>query len=329
MKAHRVLPALLISLAFIAVLLVYLHSPGSPGGSTSEIHVRLIVSRDFGSTVILEEALTLEEDATALEALRIVSDVEATYGGRFVTSINGFERGGMDGVQVDWLYYINGFLAPVGAADYILREGDVERWDLHPWSSLPMASAIIGDYPEPFLHGYGGDRYPTLILYSDDFRSEAESLEGHLSSLGVEAYLKPMGEAVLGDESLGRFNLIIIGYFKDDLPIKLYEIHDRLGYYAYYDKGGVVHALDWRGSLHSFEGDPDLSLIQASRNPWSLGGTSATSRAAWLITGSTPDSVGSAVEALIQGKTSNLHGLLMVDGEYEPLPLSPREEGEP
>ncbi|MGC8848946.1 MAG: DUF4430 domain-containing protein [Candidatus Bathyarchaeia archaeon] len=325
-KAYRVIPVLLVSIALVAALLFYIHSSGSPGGSASEVHVRLIVSRDFGSTVILQETLTLKEGTSALEALRIASEVETMYGGRFVTSIDGFKRGERNGVQVDWLYYINGLLAPVGAADYILCDGDVERWDLHPWSSLSMASAIIGDYPEPFLHGYGGDRSPTLILYSEDFRSEAERLEGHLSSLGVEAYLKPMGEASPNGDELGSFNLVVIGYFSDGIPSKLNELHDRLGYYAYYDgDAGLVKASDWKGDLHSFEGD--VSLIQASKNPWSPGGTSATVRTAWLIAGATPDSVRSAVEALMEGKASNLHGLLIVDGGYKPLPLSPNEDG--
>ncbi|MEM3608328.1 MAG: DUF4430 domain-containing protein [Candidatus Bathyarchaeia archaeon] len=327
-KAYRgvVLPVLLASLALITILLVYIHPWGGPSGSASEIHVRLIVSRDFGSTVILDETLTLEEDTTALEALRIASEVETTYGGGFVTSIDGFKRGERDGVQVDWLYYINGLLASVGAADYILRDGDVERWDLHPWASLSMASALIGDYPEPFLHGYDGDRWPTLILYSEDFRGEAEDLRGHLSGLGVKVHLRPVSEAIMDGDGLGGFNLIIIGYFTDSLPSKLNGIHDRLGYYAYYDEdGGVVNAVDWKGGLHSFAGE--LSLIQASRNPWSPEGTSATSKVAWLIAGTSAGAVGSAVEALIEGRASNLHGLLIVDGGCEPLPLSPGEEG--
>lgn len=315
---NRILPIFLVSVAFAAALLLYhLHPPGSPGGP-AEVHVRLIVSRDFGSTVILDESITLERGATALDALRAVSEVETMYGGRFVASINGFRRGEIDGLKVDWLYYVNGLLAPVGAADYILHDGDVERWDLHPWASLVMASAVIGDFPEPFLNGYGGSKYPTLILYSEDFKGEAENLEEQLISLGVEADLKPMDEATPDD--LGGFNLIIIGYFTDSLPSRLNEIRERLGYYAYHD-GGVVYAVDWRGGLHGFSGD--LAVIQASKNPWSPGGTSTTGRTAWLIAGSTPRSVRSAVEALIEDKTANLHGLLIVDGEYRPLPLSP------
>lgn len=321
---HRIsliLYSLSILILFIAV--AYFNPLGNPNPSlstsSSEIHVTVIASKDFGSTVILNESLAVEGGTTALDALRIVSKVETSYRGLFVTSINGFKRGERNGVQVDWFYYINGLLAPVGAADYTLHDGDVERWDLHPWASLPAASAIIGDFPEPFLHGYDGDKYPTLIIFSDDFKGEAESLAEELSRLGVEADLKPMETTSPNDEILGENNLIIMGYFTDDLPYELNRIHDRLGYYAYYEEG-IVNVLNWKDDVsRSFTGD--VSVIQASKNPWSREGTSATHKAVWLIAGTSAESIRFAVNALFEGETLNLHGLLIVDGEGKPLPL--------
>ena len=47
------------------------------------------------------------------------NDVETRYGGRFVQSIDGLEGGGAGG-SVDWFYFVNGFEADVGAAEYEL-----------------------------------------------------------------------------------------------------------------------------------------------------------------------------------------------------------------
>lgn len=86
-----------------------------------------------------------------------------------------------------WTYYVNGILANRGALEYILHEGDVERWDYHEWSYLMFIPAIIGDYPEPFLHGIGGRRLPTIIVYgSEEFTDDAEEIESALIKLGVE-----------------------------------------------------------------------------------------------------------------------------------------------
>lgn len=312
-----------LSILILLIAVAYFNPLGNPNPSLStsspEIHVTVIVSKDFGSTAILNESLVVERGTTALDALRIVSKVETSYGGLFVTSINDFKRREVNGVQVDWFYYINGLLAPVGAADYTLHDGDIERWDLHPWASLPAASAIIGDFPEPFLHGYDGDKDPTIIIFSSDFRSEAEGLAEELSKFGVEAGLKAMETISPDDETLGENNLIVIGYFTDDLPSELNRIYDRLGYYAHYDDGSV-HALDWKGDVsRSFTGD--VSMIQASKNPWSREGTSATHKVVWLIAGKSTESIRFAVNALVKGEALNLHGLLIVDGECKPLPL--------
>ncbi len=48
--------------------------------------------------------------------------------GGFVTSINGVSQDASAGLY--WLYYINGEFAQVGAAEYIVQEGDEITWKL-------------------------------------------------------------------------------------------------------------------------------------------------------------------------------------------------------
>jgi hypothetical protein len=87
--------------------------------------------------------------------------VTTRYGGGFVQSIDGLA--GNRTAQRDWFYYVNGFEAPVGAADFGLSAGDRVQWDYHDWRAAMRIPAIVGAYPEPFVHGYRGRRLPVRV----------------------------------------------------------------------------------------------------------------------------------------------------------------------
>ena len=67
--------------------------------------------------------------------------------------------------QRDWFYFVNGYEADRSAADYRLHPGDVEWWD---YRTLAAAGAsvpvVVGAFPEPFLHGYGGKRGRLVVV---------------------------------------------------------------------------------------------------------------------------------------------------------------------
>jgi hypothetical protein len=65
-----------------------------------------------------------------------------------------------------WFYYVNGYLADQGSAEYRLRDGDVEWWDYRAWRDPLQDAVVVGAFPEPLLHGYGGSRRPTVVLSS-------------------------------------------------------------------------------------------------------------------------------------------------------------------
>ncbi|MBU7014499.1 MAG: DUF4430 domain-containing protein [Theionarchaea archaeon] len=60
----------------------------------------------------------------ALTACGILYEEE----GGFVTSINGIEQNPSENIY--WIYYVNGELGQVGAADYVVEEGDEITWKL-------------------------------------------------------------------------------------------------------------------------------------------------------------------------------------------------------
>jgi hypothetical protein len=146
---------------------------------------RLWVTRDRGSEVVL--STTVPAGISALEALRRKADVETRYGGRFVQSIDGIEGDIAD--QRDWFYFVNGYEADISAADYELHDGDVLWWDHRSWEGQLREPVVVGAFPEPFLHGWDGERRPAVVLGPPGKVSEriAELVDGEVNHSGEGA----------------------------------------------------------------------------------------------------------------------------------------------
>jgi Domain of unknown function (DUF4430) len=127
--------------------------------AAGEGSAELWITRDRGSEVVL--STTVPAGISALEALRRKTDVETRYGGRFVQAIDGIE-GDIAG-QHDWFYFVNGYEADISAADYELHDGDVLWWDHRSWEGEMRQPAVVGAFPEPFLHGWGGKKRPAVV----------------------------------------------------------------------------------------------------------------------------------------------------------------------
>ncbi|MBA2358557.1 MAG: DUF4430 domain-containing protein [Actinobacteria bacterium] len=139
------------------------------------------VTRDEGAHVLVVSEVPA--GLTAMQALDRVADVETRYGGRFVEAIDGLE--GSLSSRRDWFYFVNGYEADRSASEYTLRDGDVEWWDYRSWAKRQRAPVVVGAFPEPFLHGYGGVRRPALVVYT---RAEDAAPAGKLARvLGGQA----------------------------------------------------------------------------------------------------------------------------------------------
>jgi uncharacterized protein DUF4430 len=131
-------------------------------GAGQKGQASLWVTRDRGARVLLVESVPA--GLTAMQALQRVADVKTRYGGRFVQSINGIA--GNVTAQRDWFYFVNGYEADRGAAEYRLRPGDVEWWDFRSWAAAggEHVPVVVGAFPEPFVHGYGGKRRQAVVF---------------------------------------------------------------------------------------------------------------------------------------------------------------------
>ena len=134
---------------------------GCGGGGAGHGTATLWLTRDEGKTVLLVRSVPADE--TVLQALERSAKISTRYGGRFVQSVNGLS--GSIASRHDWFYYVNGVEAQRGAADYRLRGGDIAWWDYRDWGKTGMSvPAVVGAFPEPFVHGYDGKVRQTIVL---------------------------------------------------------------------------------------------------------------------------------------------------------------------
>lgn len=145
----------LAALLFALAILV-----GCGKEQAGEGRATLWITRDRGADVI--RTADVPAGISAMEALRREADVDTRYGGRFVQAINGIE--GSINEQRDWFYFVNGYEADIGAADYRLHAGDVVWFDYRSWAEEMRVPVAVGAFPEPFLHGYGGRRRSAVVV---------------------------------------------------------------------------------------------------------------------------------------------------------------------
>jgi hypothetical protein len=121
----------------------------------------LWITRDRGQHVLL--TTKVKAGQSAMQALQQATKVKTSYGGRFVQSIDGVS--GNRSARRDWFYFVNGYEADRGAADYTLHPGDVEWWDYRNWKHSIHVPVVVGAFPEPFLHGYAGKTRDAAVVY--------------------------------------------------------------------------------------------------------------------------------------------------------------------
>ena len=145
------------ALSVLAVLVLLAGCGGSTGGE--EGTAELWVTRDRGATLLVEA--DVDAGQTLMRALAAETDLETSYGGRFIQSVNGIE-GSLDD-QHDWFWFVNGYEGDRSAADYDLHPGDVLWWDHRSWATQLRQPVVVGAFPEPFLHGWNGKRRPAVV----------------------------------------------------------------------------------------------------------------------------------------------------------------------
>ena len=200
--AGRQIPRL-TGLALLALVGALAVGCGSAAGSSGQATVW--VTRDRGA-IVLHRA-KVPAGLTAMQALTRVAKLETRYGGRYVRAVDGVREGG----RRAWFYYVNGYLADRGAADYRLRDGDVEWWDFRSWRNPAQDPVVVGAFPEPFLHGYAGKVRPAVVVTSEAAgRAVARRLHARVQSPGARVP-RDANVLVLAPRSPTTFRVKLVG----------------------------------------------------------------------------------------------------------------------
>ena len=285
---------------FFAVAAVVLAGCGlGPGKGASDVGV--LVTRDFGATVL--GSTTTKKTVGSETVMRLLERshrVTTRYGGGFVQSIDGLAGNG--GSRVDWFFYVNGIEATKGAAGTRVHPGDRIWWDRHDWTATLTVPAVVGSFPEPFVHGTGGKRAPVRIECADDAEKACDTITARLAKVGV-----PLGRAALGSEVGSDTLRIVVGTFADlGQELALHQIGEGPKSSGVYVRpaGGKLQLLDGAGRVARTLG-PGAGLVAATKVQSQL--------PTWVVAGGDPagvDAAASAVDAADLGH----HFAVVVNG---------------
>jgi hypothetical protein len=272
--------------------------------------VELTVTRDYGAEMLLHESVGgVTEADTVMRALDRSADISTRYGGGFVQSIDGLEGEERGGVPYDWLYYVNGVEAPVGAADYPLHGGEAIWWDYRDWSAAIRVPAIVGSWPQPFADGYEGGRRPVAV----------ECLGGGAACRMVSGRLEGAGASVAGGPPPQGAIRVLVGPWArlrgDPAAAQIEEGPQMSGVFAKFARRGrdfELHGLDE-------DGEPARTFAAGA------GLVAATRRfeapPVWVVSGTSAAGVLAAARLLDGADLRDHYAVATEGGEETPLPL--------
>jgi hypothetical protein len=306
----------------VALLAVSLALAGCGLGPGEELGggVRLSVTRDFGHERLLSaERAEVRESDTAMRLLQSEADVETEYGGGFVQSVDGLEGEGPGGSR-DWFYFVNGLEADVGAADFPLSPGDVVQWDYRDWEAAMRVPAIVGAYPEPFVHGSMGERLPTRVECEEAVEDACEEVTGSLGDAGVTA-----SEAPLGAPASGEVLRVVVATWpvaRDVPALQTIEAGpEASGVFARFSPDGEELALLGEDGEEAATAPAGSGLVAATELP--------EGHVVWAVTGADQSGVEAAARALDERALSDAFAVVATPDGTVSLPIvdSPPEAG--
>ena len=272
----------------------------------------LRVTRDFGKQLLNAERVEqVRNDQTVMRLLRAGNRVETRYGGRFVQAIAGIEGGGAGGFA-DWFYYVNGLEADVGAAEYELSPGDVVQWDYRNWRHTMDIRTIVGAFPEPFVRGVEGKRFPVRVECEDADGPACRTVKRVLRDEGVPATGAAPGAS--GTQNVIR---VVVARWRRarQLPSarRLEEGPRKSGVFARFVRDGrSLELLDERA--RAVRTAPDGHGLVAALRP-------TDRELLWLVTGVDDTGVERAARSLDRRSLRDAFAVAVGAGGPEKLPL--------
>jgi hypothetical protein len=268
--------------------------------------VTVTVTRGFGSRPVATVTRSnVPGSETVMRTLERSFHVTTRYGGGFVESINGLSG---SAAHLDWFYYVNGLEAPMGAASTSVHHGDAIWWDLHDWTATDTIPAVVGSFPEPFVHGQGGRRFPAVLECGATVARACSQVSDELSRVKVGVSMQSIGAATGSDIAT-----ILVGPWSALRGTLVAQVIDAgpgsSGVYARFasSAGHSLELLDPKGHVVRTLG-AGAGLIAATNEQGE--GTGPT----WVITGTDAAGVTAAAAALTPSRLHD-HFALAVQGQ--------------
>ena len=278
------------------------------GAGATPARVSLLVSQGFGAqTLLSSDAPKIVGADTVMRMLERNATVTTADGGGFVQSVNSLAGGG----GRDWFYYVNGVEAQKGAAETKLHDGDHVWWDRHDWSATEQNPAVVGAFPEPFVDGYGGKRYPLRIECTQTASKSCAAVEHVFAGYNLVA--------ALGCLQCSQYNLslrVLVGPYStlggDPAADELARGPASSGVYARFEQSGRrLVLLDQAGHAVRTAG-AGAGLIAATR----FRGQPPV----WFVTGTDAAGVAAAVAAFNADTLDGHFAVALLGGAAIPLP---------
>ena len=276
--------------------------------------VVLRVTRDFGHRELGAAQIgNVREDETVMRMLRSEFDIDTRYGGRFVQSIDGLAGDGAGGER-DWFYWVNGVEGSVGAAEFELSPGDRVQWDWRDWGATMRVPAIVGAYPEPFVHGLEGERRPVRVECEDAEARACRAARAALRRVGASPSGASLGAP--GTETVARF---AVARWPEVRIVRgasgLERGPEATGVFARFDREGrSIELLDERGEVaRTVRPGEGVGLLLALRP--------LQEELVWLATGLDEEGVAAAVRALDEEKLRDAFAVAVEGRTVQKLPL--------
>jgi hypothetical protein len=297
-------------LAVIAAALAVAGCGTGAGDAPDE--VALTVTDGFGARSVLDKpAPEVSGEETVMRLLQRNAKVRTRYGGGFVQSIGSLSGGRERGRPVDWFYYVNGVLAEKGANATEVRAGDRVWWDRRDWSVTNTVPAVVGSFPEPFLHGIEGERPPTRIECDDAVSEACDLVQKQFTDRGLV-----VGQSGLDTDAAESLRVVVGRWpeIRRDRALSQIARGPKVsGVYARVeDDGRFIQVLDAGGRTKRRLG-PNTGLIAATR--W------REEPPTWVVTGTDAAGIAAAARAFTERTLRNRFAVVVDEGEPTPVPV--------
>jgi hypothetical protein len=306
-----------VRVAALLVAVLLLGGCGIGPGKERQGGAVIRVTRDFGHSELgSTRTKTLRESQTVMRLMQSRFHVQTRFGGRFVEAIDGLKGTGSAGMR-DWFFFVNGVESDVGAAEYDLSPGDRVQWDFRSWAAAMRVPAIVGAFPEPFLHGLKGERRPVRVECDD-----AEADPCREAKAALERVHVPVAGSSLGAPGTEQVTRLVVSRWPQARIVRggftLEDGPDRSGVFARFAKDGrSLELLDSNGHVARTVHPGDGTALVAALRP-------RADELVWLVTALDQSGLAAGVRALREDSLRDAFAVAVTGRTVEKLPLESR-----